>query len=90
MNFDEGIARVCNIGEAMADDTLYSTYFLRGSTGGQDRIDCIDVSNLNKTTDISIDRLKTFPKIVFLGTVSSTSSRHRNSTSILVHTKYVQ
>lgn len=90
MNLDEGVASVCDIGEAVADDTVYSTYFLRESTQCHHSKDCIDMTNLNKKTDISIDRLKTFPRIVFLGTVSSKSSSYRNSTSILVHTKYVQ
>lgn len=89
MNIDERIVSVCDIGEKVADDILYSTYFLRGSSQCHHSKDCSDVTNLNKKTNISIDRLKTFPRIVFLGTVSTSSSPYRNPTSILVHTKYV-
>lgn len=35
---------------------------------------------------VDIDRLKTYPKIVFLGTVSATASAERNHTSILIDT----
>lgn len=94
MNLDEKIASVCDIGKDTTDDTLYSTYVLRGSTQNHDWKTCTDRTNLNENTDINdrliIDRLKTYPRIVFLGTVSTQSSPYRNPTSILVHTKYVQ
>lgn len=35
---------------------------------------------------VDIDRLKTYPKIVFLGTVSASASLERNHTSILIDT----
>lgn len=35
---------------------------------------------------VDIDRLKTYPKIVFLGTVSALASPERNHTSILIDT----
>lgn len=35
---------------------------------------------------VDIERLKTYPKIVFLGTVSATASLERNHTSILIDT----
>lgn len=94
MNMDEGLASVCDIREAATDDTLFSTYILRGSSESHHRKSSEDVTNLNKNTDINdrliIDRLKTYPRIVFLGTVSTQPSPYRNSTSILVHTKYEQ
>lgn len=36
---------------------------------------------------VDIKRLKAYPKIVFLGTVSASASLERNHTSILIHTK---
>lgn len=35
---------------------------------------------------VDIDRLRTYPKIVFLGTVSASASLERNHTSILIDT----
>lgn len=35
---------------------------------------------------VDINRLKTYPKIVFLGTVSASASLERNHTSILIDT----
>lgn len=94
MNLDERIASVCDIGKATVSETLYSTYFLRGSTQSQHLESCTDMADLNKQTDINtrlaIDRIKTYPRVVFLGTVSSTPGPYRNSTSILVYTKYVK
>lgn len=80
---------VCDLNEYTGDkSTFFSKYYLRRPTS-------INIESANESEeinvqivepDISLSRLKVFPKIVFLGTNSSIASPYRNVASILVHT----
>lgn len=72
----------------MLDSEFYSTYYLNQNDSVIEvpkNID-LDIDRLDFDTSLNFDRQKTFPKIIFLGTVSARSTSHRNNTSILVHT----
>lgn len=72
----------------MLDSEFYSTYYLNQNDSVIEvpkNID-LDIDRPDFDTSLNFDRHKTFPKIIFLGTVSARSTSHRNNTSILVHT----
>lgn len=71
----------------MLESEFYSTYYLNQNDSVIENSKNID--RLDFDTSLNFDRQKTFPKIIFLGTVSARSTSHRNNTSILVHTTYV-
>lgn len=86
----------CDLNLLQNDDTkntsTFSKYYLNGGDlieshgmvreqgSGENMVN----ANFNQTFDF--DHLKTFPKIVFLGTVSAMATSTRANTSILVHT----
>jgi ribonuclease Z len=41
-----------------------------------------------KLTEIQVDPLKKFPQVLFLGTGSCIPNKTRNTSSILIHTRY--
>lgn len=66
---------------------FYSKYYLKrdGFPKGTTKITDTTPENLVFDQSLNIEHRKTFPKIVFLGTVSAKASSYRNNTSILVH-----
>lgn len=70
------------------DTKFYSKYYLTGSSTTDSDIQTSEknMKSIQFHQSLDIDRLKMFPKIVFLGTVSAIASSYRNNTSILVHT----
>lgn len=67
------------------DTNFYSTYYLKG----WEALKAKKYEELNRfdfQQSFDIDRMKLFPKVVFLGTVSVMASPTRNNTSILLHT----
>lgn len=69
---------------------FYSTYYFNGidSKNTLDKMNDQQMKNPQFDQSLDIERLKTFPKVVFLGTVSAIASLQRNNTSILVHATY--
>lgn len=71
---------------------FYSKYYLTNGSNFPNRYaEQHDDENFNRQQpkfqhSVDIERLKTYPKIVFLGTVSATASLERNHTSILIDT----
>lgn len=84
--------RVCDLSQLQNDDkhdsTFYSMYHLKRANVVEEdhNINHNDMSRFEFRKNLDIDHLKTFPKIVFLGTVSAKASPTRNNTSILLHT----
>lgn len=80
--------KICNLfysdGNNMLESEFYSTYYLNQNDSVIEVPKNIDRPDFD--TSLNFDRQKTFPKIIFLGTVSASSTLHRNNTSILVHT----
>lgn len=70
------------------DSTIYSTYYLKRGSSSKNNNETIgrDVNVSDFQQSFDLNHLKTYPKIVFLGTVSAKASSIRNNTSILVHT----
>lgn len=77
---------VCDLSENFKIDSsqLFSTYYLRRLKPIETKDSKID--DLNRKSNVCLDRLKTYPKIVIFGTVSALPTPYRNSTSILVQT----
>lgn len=73
--------------EHTKNSSAYSKYYLRGGNGIDSRKQDIDetMENVDFSQTFDFEHLKTFPKIVFLGTVSAIASSTRTNTSILVH-----
>lgn len=69
---------------------FYSTYYFNESDSKSSLVKMENPKMKNPQFDqnLDIEHLKSFPKVVFLGTVSATASLQRNNTSILVHTTY--
>lgn len=80
--------KICNLFNSdenkMFDSEFYSTYYLNQNDSVINV--CKNIDRPDFDTSLNFDRQKTFPKIIFLGTVSARSTSHRNNTSILVHT----
>lgn len=70
-----------------SESEFYSKYYLKqdGFPKRTTKITDKTPENLAFDQSMNIEHRKTFPKIVFLGTVSAKASSHRNNTSILVH-----
>lgn len=67
------------------DSTFYSSYYLkRRVSSSKDNTKKSIPVDFDQSMDI--DHLRTYPKIVFLGTVGSIATSVRNNTSILVQT----
>lgn len=80
--------KVCNLEETKGNILgLYSEINLAKAnpTGNSNRGRDENVGPAQFNQSVDINRLKTFPRIVFLGTVSAIASQDRNHTSILVH-----
>lgn len=71
------------------DFEFYSKYYLTNGNFPNRYAEQHDngiVSQPKFQQSVDIKRLKTYPRIVFLGTVSATASLERNHTSILIDT----
>lgn len=67
---------------------VYSRYYLRGLKNPKKSTQAPDVV-FNKSDfqqSLDIEHQRAYPKIVFLGTVSTMATPYRNNSSILVHT----
>ncbi|XP_031621722.1 ribonuclease Z, mitochondrial-like [Contarinia nasturtii] len=80
--------KACNLSqEDKSDSQIFSKYYLTGSGEiDNDSTSSNDITSYDFDHCLDINRLKTFPKIVFLGTVSAVPTKTRNNTSILLHT----
>lgn len=85
----DGSKKVCDLFQieefSSTQSKFYSTYYLRGYNSAKEFSQATESVPEMYDRKVNVDREKTFPKIVFLGTVSAMASLQRNNTSILVH-----